>query len=272
MLDIRNLTITFTDDFGGEAVLNVNLQMHQGERLGLVGESGSGKTMLALAVAGLYPRSRTDVTGEILFNGSDILKCSPKELRRLQGKEISMVFQEPMTSLNPLMKVGRQIEETLKLHTDLSPQRRRELALEVMDRVDLPEPELTYYKYPHQLSGGQRQRAMIASAIIADPKLLIADEPTTALDVTVQGQIIALLKRINVNRGVGVLFISHDLSVIRQLCSRVVVMHSGRIVEDGPTEEIFKNPQEDYTKQLISAIPTRSGRARKRLSARGTMG
>ena len=264
MLDIRNLTITFTDGFGGEAVQDVNLQMRQGERLGLVGESGSGKTMLALAVAGLHPRGRTNVTGEILFGGADIIKCSPKELRRLQGKEIGMVFQEPMTSLNPLMKVGPQIEETLKLHTDKPAQRRRELALEVMDSVELPQPEQMYNKYPHQLSGGQRQRAMIASAIIADPKLLIADEPTTALDVTVQEQIIALLHRVNENRGVGILFISHDLSVVRRLCSRVIVMHSGLVVEDGPTEEIFKNPQDEYTKRLIAAIPSRNGRERLR--------
>ena len=257
MLDIKDLTITFTDDYGGEAVHNVSLSMHQGERLGLVGESGSGKTMLALAVAGIYPRNRTNIEGEILFNGADILRCSPNELRRIQGKEISMVFQEPMTSLNPLMRIGLQVEETLKLHTDATAQRRRELALEVMDRVDLPQPEMTYKKFPHQLSGGQRQRVMIAAAIIADPKLLIADEPTTALDVTVQVQILALLKRINENRGVGILFISHDLAVIRKLCNRVAVMHAGRIVEEGPTEEIFRNPKDDHTKRLINAMPKR---------------
>ncbi|MCL1835572.1 MAG: ABC transporter ATP-binding protein [Oscillospiraceae bacterium] len=262
MLEIKDLKVSFTDDWGGEAVDGASLRMNAGERLGLVGESGSGKTMLALTVAGLIPRSRTEVTGEILFEGADLLKRKPKELRSLQGKDIGMIFQEPMTSLNPLMRIGKQIEEALKLHTGLCAQRRREKALEVMELVELPEPELTYAKYPHQLSGGQRQRAMIASAFITDPKLLIADEPTTALDVTVQGQIIKLLKRLNENRGVGILFISHDLSVIRKLCTRVAVMHAGKIVEQGNTEDVFTNPQHEYTKRLIAAIPTREKRSR----------
>ena len=263
MLEINDLTVSFTDNWGGEAVNNANLRMDAGERLGLVGESGSGKTMLALTVAGLFPRDRTVVTGEMIFNGTDLLKCRQKELRSLQGKEICMIFQEPMTSLNPLMKVGKQIEEVLKLHTNLSSARRREKALEVMKHVELPDPELTYEKYPHQLSGGQRQRAMIASALIIDPQLLIADEPTTALDVTVQEQIIKLLKRINDDHGVGILFISHDISVIRRLCTRVAVMHAGSIVEQGPTEDVFQNPRHEYTKRLIAAIPTREKRRGK---------
>ena len=173
-----------------------------------------------------------------------------------------MIFQEPMTSLDPLMKVGRQIEEVLRIHTDKSPAEMKALALEVMEKVGLPDPPATYEKYPHQLSGGQRQRAMIAAAFIIDPKLLLADEPTTALDVTVQAQIIELLKRINVNRGIGLLFISHDLHIIRKLCTRVAVMYQGRIVETVPTEEVFRNPQDEYTKRLIAAIPTREKRKR----------
>ncbi|MCL2046749.1 MAG: ABC transporter ATP-binding protein [Oscillospiraceae bacterium] len=263
MLSIKNLSITFTNEFAVEAVHDVSLNIAPGERLGLVGESGSGKTMLALAISGLYPRSTTRISGEVLFNGTDILKCSSKELCRLRGKEIGMVFQEPMTSLNPLMKVGRQIEETLKMHTNTPPTRRRELALEAMESVELPDPKLTYEKYPHQLSGGQRQRAMIASAIIADPKLLIADEATTALDVTSQSQIIDLLARINERHGVAILFISHDLSVIRRLCNRVAVMHAGKIVEDSSTQAVFENPKDDYTKRLIAAIPTRDKRRRQ---------
>jgi ABC-type dipeptide/oligopeptide/nickel transport system ATPase component len=236
--------------------------MDAGERLGLVGESGSGKSVTALAVAGLLRRSSATLSGEILFEGRDLLKLPREEMRKIQGREIGMIFQEPMTSLNPLMKVGHQIEEVLRIHTDKPAAERKALALEVMEKVGLPDPPATYEKYPHQLSGGQRQRAMIAAAFIIDPKLLLADEPTTALDVTVQAQIIELLKRINVNRGIGLLFISHDLHVVRKLCTRVAVMYKGSIVETGPTEEVFRNPQDDYTKRLIAAIPTREKRKR----------
>jgi len=263
MLDIRNLYLSFHDHGETTEVLHgINLHMDAGERLGLVGESGSGKSVTALAVAGLVRRSRATISGEILFEGRDLLKCPREKLRAIQGKEIGMIFQEPMTSLNPLMKVGHQIEEVLRIHTDKSPAEMKALALEVMGKVGLPDPPTTYEKYPHQLSGGQRQRAMIAAAFIIDPKLLLADEPTTALDVTVQAQIIELLKRINVNRGIGLLFISHDLHVVRKLCTRVAVMHDGCIVETGLTEEIFHHPQEDYTKRLIAAIPTREKRKR----------
>ncbi len=256
MLEIKNLTITFRGE-ETPAVKNISLSMAPKEKLGLVGESGSGKTVTALAVAGLLERSRTQITGEILWNGRNLLQCSREELRKIQGKEIGMVFQEPMTSLNPLMKIGRQVEETLRLHTDCTPARRKELALEVMAHVGLPDVEKTYEKYPHQLSGGQRQRAMIAAAFICDPRLLICDEPTTALDVTVQAQILYLLGRINQEKGVGLLFISHDLNIVRKLCDRVAVMYHGEIVETGSAEEIFHNPQEAYTKRLIAAIPTR---------------
>ena len=259
MLDIKNLHIGFSGRGAAEAVHGIDLHMAEGEALGLVGESGSGKTVTALSVAGLLHSSAL-VSGEINFFGRDLLKMSPKQLREVQGREIGMIFQEPMTSLNPLMRVGPQIEEVLRIHTDLPPEMRRRLALEVMGKVGLPEPELIYKKYPHQLSGGQRQRAMIAAAMIIDPKLLIADEPTTALDVTVQAQIIELLKRINASRGVGILFISHDLNVVRKLCSRVAVMHNGIIVETGPTEQIFSAPREEYTKKLIAAIPRREKR------------
>jgi len=263
MLDIRDLRVSFHDRGGDTEVLHgICLHMERGERLGLVGESGSGKSVTALAVAGLLRRSSTEISGQILFEGKDLLRTPRDELRKIQGKEIGMIFQEPMTSLNPLMKVGHQIEEVLSIHTDKSPAERKALALEVMGKVGLPDPPVTYEKYPHQLSGGQRQRAMIAAAFIIDPKLLLADEPTTALDVTVQAQIIELLKRINVNRGIGLLFISHDLHVVRKLCTRVAVMHDGCIVETGPTEEIFQNPQDDYTKRLIAAIPTREKRKR----------
>lgn len=256
MLDIKNLRICFP---GSEtpAVGGIDLHMAPGEVLGLVGESGSGKTITALTIAGLVRRERMQIEGEINFCSRSLLTLPPREMRKIQGRDIGMIFQEPMTSLDPLMRVGPQIEEVLRIHTDLPAARRKALALEVIEKVGLPEPELIYRKYPHQLSGGQRQRAMIAAAIIISPKLLIADEPTTALDVTVQAQILQLLARINKTRGIGILFISHDLNVVRGLCSRVAVMQKGLIVESGPVEKIFSAPEHEYTKKLISAIPMR---------------
>ena len=257
MLIVKNLTISFNDHRGGEAAHNVSFSMASGEMLGLVGESGSGKTITALTIAGLIERGRTTTSGEINFCGRELLSCSRTELRKLQGQDIGVIFQEPMTSLNPLMKVGRQVEEALRIHTKLSPAERRELALRAMEQVELPCPEEVYDKYPHQLSGGQRQRAMIAAAFITAPKLLILDEPTTALDVTVQAQILKLLERMNRENKVGMLFISHDLRVVRRVCQRVIVMHQGQIVEQGSVSEVFENPQNEYTKQLISAMPVR---------------
>ena len=256
MLEIRDLHVTFLST-GKEAVRGVDLSMAPGQRMGLVGESGSGKTVTAMALSGLIERWNVDMSGQVLFEGRDLLRCSREELRHIQGRDIGVVFQEPMTSLNPLMKVGRQVEEALKIHTDLTAAERRARALEAMDQVGLPDPERTYEKYPHQLSGGQRQRAVIASAMVIHPKLLICDEPTTALDVTVQAQILGLLKSISRQYGVAILLISHDLSVVRRLCEDVAVMYKGQIVERGPTQRIFTAPQDDYTKRLIAAIPTR---------------
>jgi len=256
MLDVHDLKVTFKST-GKEAVRGIDFFMKNGQRVGLVGESGSGKTVTAMAISGLIERYNVDIEGEILFNGKDLRTCSRDELRRIQGRGIGVVFQEPMTSLNPLMKIGQQIEETLVLHTKKNKEERYALVIEAMEKVGLPEPEVTYNKYPHQLSGGQRQRAMIASAFVVVPQLLICDEPTTALDVRVQAQILQLLRSLSEEYGVGILLISHDLRVIRHLCDRVAVMYKGEIVEAGPTERVFENPQHDYTKQLISAIPTR---------------
>lgn len=263
MLDIQDLRVSFIDrEDTGEVIHGISLHMDEGERLGLVGESGSGKSVTALTVAGLLKRSSVTVSGKVLFRDRDLLQCPRDELRKIQGREIGMVFQEPMTSLDPLMRVGHQVEEALRIHSHLSPAERKRQALEMMERVGLPNVEECYMKYPHQLSGGQRQRAMIAAALISRPALLLADEPTTALDVTVQAQILELLKELNEDMGVGILFISHDLHVVRKLCTRVAVMHNGHIVESGPVEEIFKQPREDYTRQLIAAIPTREKRKR----------
>ena len=256
MLDVHGLKVTFKST-GKEAVRGIDFFMKNGQRVGLVGESGSGKTVTAMAISGLIERYNVDIEGEILFNGKDLRTCSRDELRRVQGRGIGVVFQEPMTSLNPLMKIGQQIEETLVLHTKKNKEERYALVIEAMEKVGLPEPEVTYNKYPHQLSGGQRQRAMIASAFVVVPQLLICDEPTTALDVRVQAQILQLLRSLSEEYGVGILLISHDLRVIRHLCDRVAVMYKGEIVEAGPTERVFENPQHEYTKQLISAIPTR---------------
>lgn len=258
MLNIRNLSVTFNDGRENTAVNGIDLHMEVGDTLGLVGESGSGKTVTALTVAGLLEKNSVTINGQVLFDGKDILKCTVNEMRLLQGKDIGVIFQEPMTSLDPLMKIGRQIEETIKLHCRSIPhEERRRMALEVMRLVGLPEPDATYKKYPHQLSGGQRQRAMIAAAFITRPKLLILDEPTTALDVTVQAQIIDLLKKLNRDCGVSMLFISHDLRVVRRLCKKVAVMYHGEIVEQGETEDIFNNPVHEYTKKLLSAVGAR---------------
>ena len=256
MLDIRDLHVTFTTT-GKEVVRGVDLSMARGERLGLVGESGSGKTVTAMALSGLIERSIVRMSGQVLFDGKDLLTCSRRELREVQGPGIGVVFQEPMTSLNPLMRVGQQVEETLKIHTNKTEEERRHLALEAMAQVGLPDVETTYRKYPHQLSGGQRQRAIIASAMVIHPKLLICDEPTTALDVTVQKQILELLRTMSEEFSVAILLISHDMTVVRRLCENVAVMYKGQIVERGRTEDIFQHPQDEYTQRLIAAIPTR---------------
>lgn len=267
VLDIRDLSIEFHDHLLPETVVHhVNLHINSGEILGLVGESGSGKSMTALAAAGLLSRHDMKKTGEILFEGTDILSCERKTLRTLQGNKISMVFQEPLTSLNPVYPAGQQVEEPLLIHhSEMSPAERKKRALELLGKVGLSDAERIYRSYPHQLSGGQRQRVMIAAAMICEPHLLIADEPTTALDVTVQAQILELLRQINRNQGTSILFISHDLGLVHSLCDRAIVMQGGNVVESGSAEEVFVHPKEAYTKQLIAAIPKCEKAAGERL-------
>ena len=256
LLEIKDLTIEFHDHSLPETVVEeVDICLDEGEILGIVGESGSGKSMTALAVAGLLNRKDMEKRGEIFFDGKELLSMNRKDLRSLQGNDISVIFQEPMTALNPTMKIGKQVEESLRIHFDMSKEERRKLAISWLDKVELPDPERVYESYPHELSGGMRQRVMIAAAMVSEPKLLIADEPTTALDVTVQAQIIKLLKKLNDDKKIAIMFISHDLSLIRQICDRVVVMQDGKIVEQGKCRDIFECPKEDYTKRLIEAIP-----------------
>ena len=258
MLDIRDLSVVFADRGAPfTAVDKFSLRMDRGEIVGIVGESGSGKSMTAHALMGLIRREGAAVSGSAVFEGTDLLSLSQSELRQYQGRDLSIIFQEPMTSLNPTMRIGKQVEESLRIHERLSPAERKARALEAMALAGLPAPEGLYRQYPHQLSGGMRQRVMIAAALVLRPRLLIADEPTTALDVTIQAQILETLKDINRREGTAVLFISHDLGVVRALCGRVVVMKQGKIVESGPVDEVFYHPREDYTKLLISSRPTR---------------
>ena len=258
MLDIQNLSVVFSDRAEPfTAVDNFSLRMDQGEIVGIVGESGSGKSMTAHALMGLIRSRHAHITGKAEFGGVDLLSLPPKELRRYQGKELSIIFQEPMTSLDPTMRIGKQVEEALYLHERLSREERKAKALDAMALAGLPDPGAVYRQYPHQLSGGMRQRVMIAAALVLRPRLLIADEPTTALDVTIQAQILETLKDINRKEGAAILFISHDLGVVKALCSRVVVMKQGKIVESGPVDEVFYRPREDYTKLLISSRPDR---------------
>ena len=256
MLEIRDLHIRF-HDADHDAVQGISLTVADGEIMALVGESGSGKTVTAMVVSGLLPRQRASVSGQILLDGEDLLALDSTAMRKKQGSDISVVFQEPMSAMDPVMRIGPQVEEVLRIHTDLSAKERKRRALQALRDVDLPDAEVVYEKYPHQMSGGMLQRAMIAAAIISRPKLLLADEPTTALDVTIQAQILELLRRLNREMGMSILFISHNLNVVRKLCSRVAVMEKGLIVETGDTEQVFHAPRAAYTKRLIEAIPTR---------------
>ena len=256
MLEIRDLHVKFHNR-NREAVGGVSLTIHDGEILGLVGESGSGKSVTAMSVAGLLPRKQCAYSGRILLDGTELLHVERKELRKIQGKSIGVVFQEPMSAMNPLLKVGVQVEEVLRIHTDLDKETRKKMAIEALAAVELADPAGVYEKYPHELSGGMLQRAMIAAAIVIRPRLLLLDEPTTALDVTIQAQILELLKKLNRESGISMLFISHNLNVVRKLCSRVAVMQMGLLVEEGETEQVFHHPVHPYTQRLIAAIPTR---------------
>ena len=254
MLEIRNLRVTFPAEKGEVvAAADVSLDVPRGKIAGIVGESGCGKSVTARSVIGLIRRPGRITGGEILLEGRDILHLTEKEKSRLRGAEISMIFQEPMTSLNPVIRVGKQVEETVRLHEHLSGKAIRDRVVEMLADVGIADPEDRYNAYPHQLSGGLRQRVMIAMAMICRPKLLIADEPTTALDVTVEAQILQLMRRL-CEGGTSVLLISHNLGVIAQVCDRVSVMYAGRIVESADTAELFDRPLHPYTRGLLRAV------------------
>lgn len=256
ILEVKDLNIEFHDkDMPSTVVYDFDLELKEGEIVGLVGESGSGKSMSALAIAGLLSRRDMQKKGSILYNGIDLLTCPRNELRKIQGNDISIIFQEPLTSLNPVLRIYDQVEEPLRIHTNLTKEERYEKVVKILKDVELSDPELVMKQYPHELSGGMRQRIMIAQAMIMEPKILIADEPTTALDVTIQAQIVKLLLRLNKERNTSIIFISHDLSLVNSLCERVLVMKNGYIVESGLTNDIFNAPKEEYTKKLIAAIP-----------------
>jgi ABC-type dipeptide/oligopeptide/nickel transport system ATPase component len=252
LLQVHNLRIAFGEKI---AVNDVSFSIAEGESVGLVGESGSGKSVTSLAIMRLLaPQAR--VNGTIAYRRRDLTVLSPAEMRTLRGREMAMIFQEPMTALNPVMRIGDQIAEAVLAHERASKQAAKERAIDGLREVGIPEAERRYSAYPHQLSGGQRQRVMIAMALVNRPKLLIADEPTTALDVTVQAQVLELLRDLRQKHGLAMLFISHDLGVIAQICDRVNVMYGGQILESGTVKQVFAAPQHEYTKGLLHAIPS----------------
>jgi peptide/nickel transport system ATP-binding protein len=258
VLDVAGLSVRLAGWGEGPPLVDgVSFQIRQGETLCLVGESGSGKSVTSLAIMGLLPKGALLPSGERLtLAGEDLLTASPRRLRQLRATTMSMIFQEPMTALNPVVPVGRQIDEVLRAHTSLPAAERRQRIMAIMEQVRLPDVERIYASYPHQLSGGQRQRIMIAMALVLDPKLLIADEPTTALDVTTQKQILALIRELQERHDTAVLFITHDMGVVAEIADRVCVMRSGRIVEVGPLDRILRTPQEAYTRDLLQSVPS----------------
>jgi len=257
LLEIRDLSVSF----GGQknqinVIRGLNFEVRRGETLGIVGESGSGKSVTSLAVMGLLPSHSAHVNGTINFAGNNLLKLSEKELRDIRGNKIAMIFQEPMTSLNPIQTCGKQIMEPLMLHRGMKKKEAKERALELLKLCGISAPEQRFNEYPHQMSGGMRQRIMIAIALACDPALLIADEPTTALDVTIQAQILELMKSLKEKISMSIMMITHDLGIVADSCDRVVIMYTGQIFESAPTDMLFNEPLHPYTKGLLNAIPT----------------
>jgi oligopeptide/dipeptide ABC transporter ATP-binding protein len=257
LLSVRGLKVAFSTEQGpAPAVDDVSFDVNPGEVLGIVGESGSGKSVTALSIMGLLPTPPGRVTGgEILFQGEDLLKKSRTEMRKIRGGAISMIFQEPMTSLNPVFSIGDQVSEAIRWHENLGPAAARDRAVEMLIKVGIPSPQRRLDDYPHQLSGGMRQRVMIAMALSCNPKLLLADEPTTALDVTIQAQILDLLRELQAEFHMAVILITHNMGVVAEFADRVMVMYAGRAAERAPVEQVFDHPSHPYTKGLLASIP-----------------
>lgn len=269
ILEIRNLTIDLPK--GGDrphAVENLSLDILPNEIVCIVGESGSGKSITSFTTMGLLPKALNPSSGEVLFEGRDVLKLDPADHARLRGKRMAMVFQEPMSALNPCYTVGNQIEEMFEQHTNLSASERKARTIKLIEEVHLPEPDRIYNSYPHQLSGGQRQRIVIAMALALDPALLIADEPTTALDLSTQAQILHLFKELREKHSAGIMFVTHDFDVVAEIADKVIVMQHGRIVEQGPAEEVLNRPRHPYTRKLIDAVPRRTEEENRGLDAK----
>lgn len=256
ILDVKNLRVEFNTRGGIVPVLdNLSFSLDRGERIGFVGESGCGKSMTALALMGLLPSIGRVTSGQILFKGQDIVNASTKRMQDIRGNEISMIFQEPMTSLNPVFTIGSQIAEVLHRHRNMDKSEALKTAVDLLDAVKIPDARNRIASYPHQMSGGQRQRVMIAIALACEPEILIADEPTTALDVTVQAEIFDLLRDIGVQTNTAMILITHDMGAVRQMAQRMLVMYAGRKVEEGTVDQIIKSPRHPYTKGLISCVP-----------------
>ena len=274
ILEIKNLTTSFASDGRKDraiAVSGVDLAIPQGKTVGLVGESGCGKSVTSLSVMGLLADNGRVESGEAIFAGQDLLRLSDKEMRKLRGNRISMIFQEPMTSLNPVLTVGRQVAESARLHRGLDKAAAKALAIESMRKVGIPEPERRYGQYPHQLSGGLRQRVMIAMAMILKPDLLIADEPTTALDVSIEAQILRLMRDLQRENGTSILMITHNLGVVAEVCDEVYVMYAGEIVERADVYTLFRECAHPYTRGLMASLPRMTPKGRRLYNIRGTV-
>ncbi len=273
LLEIKDLEVFFKSSQGiVKAVNKANINTRDGKTTAIVGESGSGKSVTSLAIMGLLDKSSLEkISGEINFEGKNLLKSTPEELRRIRGNEISMIFQEPMTSLNPALKVGYQMSEVFRTHFKMDKKTAKEKSIEMIKKVEIPRPEEVYNSYPHELSGGMRQRIMIAMALSSSPKLLIADEPTTALDVTIQKEVLELMKKLKEDMNTSIIFISHDLGVVSDIADYVNVMYAGKLVERAKAEDIFKRPLHPYTRGLIKAIPSAHKKKDELYTIRGSV-